>query len=235
MKYMGSKNRIAKHILSIILEGRLDGQTYVEPFVGGANMIDKVDDFRIGADVNVYLIEMLISLKQGWVPEEITKQKYLDVKLNPHKYNADFVGWVGFNCSYSGKWFGGFAGTVNTKIGTVRNYQEEAIRNATEQAKLLKGVKFVCSKCNDLDIPDHSIIYCDPPYEGTTTYRDKFDHSAFWRWCRVRSSEGHKVFISEYNAPTGFSCVWEKEIKSSLSANGKCGGSKSSTERLFAI
>ena len=43
MKYMGSKNRIAKHILPIILKDRIENQYYVEPFVGGANMIDKVD------------------------------------------------------------------------------------------------------------------------------------------------------------------------------------------------
>ena len=42
MKYMGSKNRIAKHILPIILKDRKENQYYVEPFVGGANMIDKV-------------------------------------------------------------------------------------------------------------------------------------------------------------------------------------------------
>ena len=42
MKYMGSKNRVAKEILPIMLKER--GQrTWVEPFVGGANMIDKVD------------------------------------------------------------------------------------------------------------------------------------------------------------------------------------------------
>lgn len=32
MKYMGSKSRIAKHILPIILKNRKDGQYYVEPF-----------------------------------------------------------------------------------------------------------------------------------------------------------------------------------------------------------
>ena len=40
MKYMGSKNRIAKYILPIMLESRAEGMTWVEPFVGGANMID---------------------------------------------------------------------------------------------------------------------------------------------------------------------------------------------------
>ena len=35
MKYQGSKRRIAKDILPIILRDRKNGQFYVEPFVGG--------------------------------------------------------------------------------------------------------------------------------------------------------------------------------------------------------
>ena len=59
MKYMGSKNRIAKEILPIMLKER--GQrTWVEPFVGGANMIDKVQGERIGADLNEYVIAYLM-------------------------------------------------------------------------------------------------------------------------------------------------------------------------------
>lgn len=41
------------------------------------------------------------------------------------------------------------------------------------------------------------------------------------------------VFVSEYNAPADFECVWQKEAKSSLSANGKIGGNKVSVEKLF--
>ena len=39
MKYLGSKNRIAKHILPIMLEHRKGNMCWVEPFVGGANTI----------------------------------------------------------------------------------------------------------------------------------------------------------------------------------------------------
>ena len=49
------------------------------------------------------------------------------------------------------------------------------------------------------------------------------------------SNKGHKVFVSEYSAPDDFECVWEKQAKSSLSANGVIGGSKTSTEKLFTI
>lgn len=35
MKYMGSENRVAKHILPIILKGRKEEQLFVDPFTGG--------------------------------------------------------------------------------------------------------------------------------------------------------------------------------------------------------
>jgi DNA adenine methylase len=56
MRYTGNKNRIAKHILPLMLEDRTN-ETCVEPFVGGANIIDKVDGNRIGADFNKHLIK----------------------------------------------------------------------------------------------------------------------------------------------------------------------------------
>jgi len=51
MKYMGSKNRITKDILPIILNNRKENQYFVDLFVGGANLIDKVDGLRIGCDI----------------------------------------------------------------------------------------------------------------------------------------------------------------------------------------
>lgn len=49
MKYMGSKARIAKHILPVMLAYRKDDdQLWVEPFVGGGNIIDKVGGNRLG-------------------------------------------------------------------------------------------------------------------------------------------------------------------------------------------
>ena len=62
MKYMGSKNRIAHDVLSVILKDRKPDQWYVEPFAGGMNVIDKVTGNRIANDMNPYLIEMWHSL-----------------------------------------------------------------------------------------------------------------------------------------------------------------------------
>ena len=42
MQYLGSKKRMVKHILPIMLEQRKEKMVWVEPFVGGANMIGNV-------------------------------------------------------------------------------------------------------------------------------------------------------------------------------------------------
>ena len=159
---------------------------------------------------------------------------YIKTKDNKEFYPDWLVGYIGFNCSYSGKWFGGYAGKTKTKEG-IRDYQAEAFRNIMKQIKNLKNVKFKSESYDKLDYPKNSIIYCDPPYESTTKYKDDFNHKKFWEWCREMTRKGHKVFISEYNAPEDFKCVWEKKVKSSLSANGKAGGNKISTEKLFVF
>lgn len=234
---MDSKNRIANEILPLILEDRKKDTWYVEPFVGGCNTIDKVSGFRIGNDSNYYLIEMWKALQNGWVPpDEITKDLHKDIRINKDKYEPFLVGWVGFNCSYSGVFFGGYAGKTNTKIGTIRDYQTEAIKNVMKQVNYIKDVKFYNEDYRKLEIPKQSIIYCDPPYANVSSYKvSEFDTGEFWQWCKEKVQQGHKVFVSEYSAPDDWECIWHKNVKSSLSANGKSGGNKDSVEKLFKL
>ena len=232
MKYMGSKNRIAKHLLPIMLASRTEGMNWVEPFVGGANMIDKVDGERIGADFNEYLIDFFNELKKGWTPpKHVTKEEYYAIKENKED-DTKMTLWAGICCSYGGKWFGGYADDYpesrRLKNGNLPNYQKESRNSVLKQSENLKGVKFVHSSYQDLEIPLNSLIYCDPPYEGTTKYKDGFKHAEFWEWCRTKSKEGHKVFISEYNAPADFECVKEVSTNTQLSK-----GNIKKTEKLF--
>lgn len=233
---MGSKARIKKEILPIILKERKENQYFVDLFAGGMNLIDSVEGNRIANDLNYYLIEMWRFLLNGWIPKPFyDKEFYNKVKNNKDYYPSYLVGWIGFNCSYSGKFFGGFAGKVNTKIGTVRNYQEEALKNTLKQVENLKGLNLCNLNYYELAIPPNSIIYLDPPYKNTTKYFADFDHDKLYDYCRQKKKDGLKIFISEYEMPEDFICVWEKEVKSSLSANGKIGGSKISTEKLFTL
>jgi len=230
MKYMGSKNRHANELLKLILKDRSLDQIYVEPFVGGFNMIDKVSGPRIGADIHTYLISLFKGIQDGWIPPDtISECEYLSIKNNPQNYDPILVGFVGFGCSYSGKWFGGYA-RGNSANGAARNYCLESKNNIMKQANLIKGVDIRLCSYEKLEIPDNSIVYCDPPYANTTKYKDQFDHTKFWNWVRKLSVSGHKVFISEYTAPFDFKCIFEKECNNTLVKNT---GSKKGIERLF--
>lgn len=228
MKYMGSKNRIAKFILPIILKDRREGQWYVEPFVGGGNIIDKVGGNRIGSDSNKYSIEALRSIRDDIndLPKDNTQ--FTEVMYKELRFDDSYIfkGYIGFAGSYSGKWLGGWC---RDGLGK-RDYIAESYRNAVKQSPFLNSVDLLCCKYDELYLPNNSIIYCDPPYAGTTQYKDKFDSDKFWQWCRDKTLEGHQVFVSEYNAPDDFKCLWSKEIVSSLTKNT---GSKKGTEKLF--
>ena len=238
MKYMGSKNRIAKHILPIILKDRKENQYFVEPFVGGANMIDKVDGNRIGADNNEYLIAMWQGLQENKSrPYLIEKELYSKARdfFNKSDYSIFdkfMIGWIGWMGSYNGRFFdGGYSGHLVGK----RDYITEQIKNTETQISKIKDVQFVYSSYDELEIPNNSIIYCDIPYKDTKQYASSknFNYDNFWNWAREKAKQGHQIFISEYNAPDDFECLWQQEVKSSLSANGIAGGNKVSIEKLF--
>ena len=227
MKYMGGKQKIAKEILQIILKDR-DWRAYVEPFVGGCNIIDKVDGNRVGCDINPYLISLWKAVSNGWMPpKEITEIDYLEIRNNKSKFPPELVGYVGFTLSFCGKWFGGWA------RGKGRDYVNEAYNSAIKQFPKLIGVEFHCITYYKLSITD-SVIYCDPPYNGTTSYNgEKFNTERFWQWCRGQKQYGNSVFISEKIAPEDFNCVWEKQRPNSF--HTKDISKQILTEKLFTI
>ena len=225
MKYVGSKRRYIKEILPLILSNREKGQYYVEPFVGGFNVMEHVNGNRIAADIHKYLIALYKAIQDGWIPpEEISEKLYRDLKDYPEKYPPQLVGFAGFGASFSGKWFGGYA------RGEERDYVKESRDNLLTQAPKLKGVLMVCCQYHQLQIPPNSIIYCDPPYESTLKYfTPHFISSHFWMWCRKLRENGHTVFVSEYNAPDDFECIWENRTLTHVCVNSK----KNCVERLW--
>lgn len=234
MKYMGSKARIAKYILPYIKAVLKPDMLYVEPFLGGANMMSAVNHpHRLGIEYNHYVAEMWSALLTGWQPKiDLTKEEYIHIRDNKDKYPAHVVGYTGICCSYCGKWFGGYAATITEK-GRMRDYRVEAWNNTTKQLKSLAGLSVRSGSYESFESTNPCVIYCDPPYRETTGYKDSFDSDKFFDWVRAQVEKGHIVLISEYSAPDDFVELWVKPVKSSLSANGSVGGSKVSTERLF--
>ena len=97
MVYQGSKARIAKDIVPILQEciDRNKVSKYIEPFVGGANIIDKVNCFyKIGYDINEYLIALLVEAKLDpelqFLPEECSFEHYKEVRDSYNKKDGKY-------------------------------------------------------------------------------------------------------------------------------------------------
>lgn len=186
MKYVGSKNKLSKELAPIIQSYIAEStKGYLEPFVGGGNMIDKIKHTnKIGCDIHKELIALLKYVQnEGELPDTITEEEYYNVKNNPSNYERWYVGLVGFCATFGSKYFGGYArGYKEDKI-TPRDIPNEAIRNLQNQMNSLQNIKFVC--CDFLKIPKDKIkdyvIYCDPPYRDTTKYKtEEFPYDEFW-------------------------------------------------------
>ena len=222
MKYVGSKARLSKQLAPII-QSCIDGMGdkcngYWEPFVGGANMIDKIKcEYKYGTDKHKYLIALLRHVQQTVddLPNTITEDEYKAVNANPNNYPDWYVGLVGF-CSFGGKWWGGYPRSFKNDGITPRDMPNEIIRNLKKQAPNLKGIEFYCSNYLD-QYTDGMVIYCDPPYRDTTKYATgNFDYEKFYAWCKDMA-KNNIVLISEYWMPDdGFECIWQGNLKCTL-------------------
>lgn len=197
------------------------------------------DPFRIGYDINRYVVAALRAGRDGWVPPYIDRVTYECIRKHPERFPDELVGFAGTACSFGAKWMAGYAKSTGTKP---RDSVAEATRNFLAQAPKLRGCLLQHADYRTAIIPARSLIYCDPPYAGTTTYgasarcdgkwfRPGWSPAEFWDWCDARAAEGHTVFVSEYTAPAHWTCVWEKKTTATFDHYRAKGGER--IERLF--
>ena len=239
MIYMGSKSKYAQYIVPILQKVINDKgiNLYIEPFVGGANIIDKVKcERRIGYDRSDTLIALLCQARDDFSKvladgnrELWDKGKsYIKDGVMPEDMTLAEIGAMEFFASFSN---GGFPrGYAKNTAG--RNYFKEARANMEKQAPNLKGIEFYQSNYYNLSGFKGAVIYCDPPYANTKHYgyanQEKMDYTRFWNWAREMSKDNY-VFVSEQVAPDDFETIWEMEAKRT---NGKDNNFKA-IERLF--
>lgn len=228
MKYFGGKFRVRKDIVKVLNGIREENQVYIEPFVGAGWVMALMDGERYGYDKHPYLISMYEKLQDGWLPPtELSEEEYKHIQNNKDE-NPHLTGFVGFGCSFAGKWFGGYARSKD------RNYCLNAHNSVIRKMKTMQDVTFECKDYRDLN-PNGALIYCDPPYQGTTQYGKivgDFDSDEFWD--KVREwSKNNTVVVSEYNAPDDFKTVWTKETKTDI--RNKSNEQEKRVEKLFMI
>lgn len=227
MRYLGSKAKIKNEIIPIITKHLNGTNEFVDAFVGGANLIDGVDyKNKVGIDVCKYSVSIWNKIKEegiDWIPQAFDEEEYYNVKRDYKdrigKYSDAMIGYVGNCLSYGSKWWGGFA-KFNPKKN--EDHVKEAYNGIKKQYKKFKWLnetKFICGSYDEYEYKPNSVIYCDPPYQSTIGYESSFDHEKFWNWCREMTKQGHYVYISEYSAPSDFTCIWRKSVKETVGKN----------------
>ena len=239
MVYMGSKTKYAQYIVPILQKVINDRgvSLYIEPFVGGANIIDKIKcERRIGYDRSDTLIALLCQARDDFSKvladgnrELWDKGKgYVKDGVMPEDMTLAEIGAMEFFASFSSRGFpGGYANNT-----TSHNYFQERRKNLEKQSPNLKGILFYPGKYYELAHVSGAVIYCDPPYANTKQYgyasQEQMDYNRFWNWAREMSKDNY-VFVSEQVAPDDFEIIWEMEAKRT---NGKDNNFKA-IERLF--
>lgn len=214
MRYMGGKSRQSKQIVEILRRYHGEGFNYFEPFCGGmssaAGVIKGLNPKRVVlSDVNESLINMWVALTEDKVtlPDTVTDELYNHYKLT-QDVNDPLTAWYGHAVSFGGKWFGGLA---RNERGKMDSYDfSPQVRTTMKKVDALK-------KCGDLVIlhKDYRfllplvagwVVYCDPPYEGTTkayNLAGEFDYVEFWDLVRA-ASEKNAVYVSCFDCPDDF-------------------------------
>lgn len=232
MQFLGGKSKIAKQLSFFLNEEikRLGPAKYIEPFCGSCWVVANISPAipRVASDVHKDLIMLWKALQSGWIPpDSVTEDEYQKLKTSQP---SAWRGMVGFGCSFGGKWFAGYARDPKSD----RNYCLNTKNSLLKRIVNLKDVTFRNLSYTQIPIDklENRIIYCDPPYYGTTGYKETptFDHSHFWDWVRQASIKNH-VYVSEYIAPEDFKVVWQMETRTDLEKAG--GGKDKRIEKLF--
>ena len=211
---MGGKYRQSRGIVECIRPYAEDGFTYVEPFCGGMWSAASVcGDLRPGRvilnDVNrplVLLWRRVLDEGVDWLPADKSE---IEANYQYYKHDASdddpLKAWYGIACSFGGKWFGGVARSKG------KTDFKPQVRSTARKADALRPChpELSCGTYKELPIPDGSVVYCDPPYQGRTKAHrfDTFDYGEFWQWVRDLSSRC-TVFTSCFEFPEDFREVY---------------------------
>ena len=219
MVYQGGKFRQSKVIAPIINQCIKENniENYYEPFVGGANILDKIICKNYYAnDIDQQLIAFYQYIKDGGEPlSTVEKEEYQNMKDNQNKYPDYLLGNIKYMASFGGKPWGGYVG-IDKRNGHKK--YDGALVNFKKQIPILKQTIFSSVDYRELTFEKDSIIVCDPPYKGTTGYRGiNFDSETFYEWFRKMSKE-HYCVLCEYSAPEDFTLFKAISVAKTLSA-----------------
>jgi DNA adenine methylase len=209
MRYLGGKARLATRIANEIHKVLSPDQPFYDVFCGAGHIVSSIKGTNRHANDLGAIVHLLEAVANGWEPPtEVTYEEYHEAKKLPT--TDPMYAFVGYGCSFAGVLWGTYA---RDKGGT-RSYAGESARSLKKAATGLQGVKFTNLSYLELSIPDNAVIYCDPPYAGTTGYGLEFNQDEFYEWV---ANQRCTVLISEYDYnPLGLEAVLEISYKRNL-------------------
>lgn len=216
MQYVGGKRRQSKFLIPLI-ESNDNGQTYVEPFCGslavGGNL--KWSGNLILSDKHEYLMRSwrYFYEHRPQYNYDFTVEQYDTMHKNKFNSNDWRIGLYKFGLSFAGVYTGtlachkrGVKVISHRDVELIHEYANKVCNNLDNL-----NFKFSCCDYHELDIPDESFVYADPPYVAGNRRNQyglgKFDHKEFWGWAR-NIAKRCQLIVTEFEAPEDFKPIF---------------------------
>ena len=232
----GGKQKQCKEISKVILDISQDYEidTYCEPFAGMISVFGEIYNayennicYKFG-DLNPSTIFMWKKAQKGWYPpNRCSKREY------EYYRNARPSAEKGYFC-HTYAFMGQFCEKYACDYGKSKDSSKASNRVHDLGLKASKAT-FTHGNYKQFSKLKNSIIYCDPPYEKSAQrYKTNgcFDTEEFWSWVREMATN-NLLFVSSYDAPNDFKCVWSKTHK--LTGEQKNNKNKERVEKLFVF
>ena len=186
-------------------------------------------DRAVGTDGMADLMVMWRdAVERGWkAPYTLTEEEYAAYRADP--VPSAMRAFAAYPCSFAGKRFGGYARDPKAEVNQFPRRGAQSIERRADALRGSKGrVELYCADYRhpyiDSCVTQDTVVYCDPPYLDTLSYKDTlaFDHDVFWQLMSTWSARGAAVLVSEYKAPEDWVAVaeFERHVSTALDNSG---------------
>jgi DNA adenine methylase len=239
LRYPGGKQKLAPFISEIIVENKLEGGHYAEPYAGGAGVA--IELLLNGKSSHIHLNDACVPLYAFWRSvisrtDEFCRRiarasltivewrKQREILRNPKGVSQLDLGFSYFflnRCNRSGiasgGVIGGLAQTGKWKIDArfprkelIRRVELIGSRRSSITIKNWDAERFILEYLPSL--PRKTLVYCDPPYfrKADRLYLNHYKPEDHARIARVIQSKLNKPWIVSYDSAPEIQSLYSK-------------------------
>ena len=233
MRYQGGKRRSARFIAPYVARLRDDAPVtdVADLFLGSCGVevaFDKLGtSVTLGAEVCPAIIACYRAICGGWQPpQRLSREEYARIKEThgPDSTNPLTAFALAF-CSFGGVWGAGRL-PDDERHGenrpTCRYAAAKACKDLLALRPILQRMVLVCEdyRVAAERVPNGGVLYLDPPWRGTTQYRQapSFSIDEFWAWAAIASRRWRVIVSESVTGPPpdddAWVCAWRRAVPS---------------------